>query len=89
MYRHAVDADHIAAIDNVTRKLIQDGQRPLLVGLYFSLGHASVVCIMCCVHRIGLDKLIDFFFFSSCVLTISRSPWSLFRVIPTVEEPAM
>jgi len=41
--RHAVDADHIAAIDNVTRKLMQDGQRPASVGLYFSLGHSTVV----------------------------------------------
>jgi high-affinity nickel-transport protein len=44
--RHAVDADHIAAIDNATRKLIQDGQRPLGVGLYFSLGHSSVVVLL-------------------------------------------
>ena len=43
--RHAVDADHIAAIDNVTRKLMQDGQRPVLVGLYFSLGHSTVVVL--------------------------------------------
>ena len=41
--RHAVDADHIAAIDNVTRKLMQGGQRPLAVGLFFSLGHSTVV----------------------------------------------
>jgi high-affinity nickel-transport protein len=41
--RHAVDADHIAAIDNVTRKLMQQGQRPLGVGLFFSLGHSTVV----------------------------------------------
>jgi high-affinity nickel permease len=37
--RHAVDADHIAAIDNVTRKLMQQGKRPVTVGLMFSLGH--------------------------------------------------
>jgi nickel/cobalt transporter (NiCoT) family protein len=43
--RHAVDADHIAAIDNVTRKLMQAGQRPIAVGLYFSLGHATVVLL--------------------------------------------
>ncbi len=43
--RHAVDADHIAAIDNVTRKLMQDGQRPLGVGLFFSLGHSTVVAL--------------------------------------------
>src|SRR5215831_16964794 len=41
--RHAVDADHIAAIDAVTRKLMQEGKRPLGVGLAFSLGHSSIV----------------------------------------------
>ena len=43
--RHAVDADHIAAIDNVTRKLTQERQRPLGVGLFFALGHSSVVIL--------------------------------------------
>ena len=43
--RHAVDADHIAAIDNITRKLIQTGQRPLTVGLWFSLGHSTIVVL--------------------------------------------
>src|SRR5277367_4208144 len=43
--RHAVDADHIAAIDNVTRKLMQEGKRPVSVGLMFSLGHSTVVVI--------------------------------------------
>jgi len=41
--RHAFDADHIAAIDNVTRKLMQEGRRPVGVGLFFSLGHSSIV----------------------------------------------
>jgi high-affinity nickel-transport protein len=41
--RHAIDADHIAAIDNVTRKLVAERQRPLGVGLFFSLGHSTVV----------------------------------------------
>jgi high-affinity nickel-transport protein len=41
--RHAVDADHISAIDNTTRKLMQDGQRPVGVGLFFSLGHSTIV----------------------------------------------
>jgi high-affinity nickel-transport protein len=44
--RHAVDADHIAAIDNVTRKLMQQGQRPLGVGFFFALGHSTVVVFM-------------------------------------------
>ena len=43
--RHAVDADHIAAIDNVTRKLMQQGKRPVTTGLFFSLGHSTVVVL--------------------------------------------
>ena len=43
--RHAMDADHIAAIDNVTRKLMQSGERPVAVGLFFSLGHSTVVVL--------------------------------------------
>lgn len=43
--RHAVDADHIAAIDNVVRKLMQEGQRPGTVGLWFSLGHSTIVVL--------------------------------------------
>jgi high-affinity nickel-transport protein len=43
--RHAVDADHIAAIDNVTRKLMQAGKRPVGVGLFFAMGHSSVVIL--------------------------------------------
>ena len=43
--RHAIDADHIAAIDNVTRKLMQEGKRPIAVGLFFALGHSSVVLV--------------------------------------------
>ena len=45
--RHAVDADHIAAIDNVTRKLMREDQRPVGVGLFFSLGHSSIVILLC------------------------------------------
>ncbi|MGD0424796.1 MAG: HoxN/HupN/NixA family nickel/cobalt transporter, partial [Candidatus Bathyarchaeia archaeon] len=41
--RHAVDADHIAAIDNTTRKLLQERQRPFTVGMWFSLGHSTIV----------------------------------------------
>ncbi len=43
---HAVDADHIAAIDNVTRKLMQQKQKPVCVGFFFSLGHSTVVVLM-------------------------------------------
>lgn len=43
--RHAVDADHIAAIDNVTRKLMQQGKKPAAVGFFFALGHSTVVAV--------------------------------------------
>jgi nickel/cobalt transporter (NiCoT) family protein len=43
--RHAVDADHIAAIDNATRKLMQEGKRPVGVGLFFAMGHSTVVIL--------------------------------------------
>ncbi|MEJ2410187.1 MAG: HoxN/HupN/NixA family nickel/cobalt transporter, partial [Novosphingobium sp.] len=43
--RHAVDADHIAAIDNVTRKMMQDGKRPISVGLWFAIGHSGIIGI--------------------------------------------
>jgi high-affinity nickel-transport protein len=46
--RHAVDADHIAAIDNVTRKFMQDGRRPVSVGFYFAFGHSTIVLIAAC-----------------------------------------
>src|SRR5581483_3409022 len=41
--RHAFDADHISAIDNTTRKLLQEGKKPMGVGFFFSLGHSTVV----------------------------------------------
>ena len=45
--RHAMDADHIAAIDNVTRQLLHNGEKPITVGFYFSLGHSTVVMLVC------------------------------------------
>src|SRR5580698_10595696 len=50
---HALDADHICAIDNVTRKLMQEGQRPALVGFYFSLGHSTIVVLLTIAIAIG------------------------------------
>jgi len=44
--RHAVDADHIAAIDNTTRKLMQDGKKPVAVGFFFSMGHSTIVVLL-------------------------------------------
>jgi nickel/cobalt transporter (NiCoT) family protein len=55
--RHAFDADHIAAIDNTTRKLMADGQRPMSVGFWFSLGHSSVVFVMVLLVAFGVRAL--------------------------------
>lgn len=44
--RHAVDADHIAAIDNTVRKMMQEGKRPVAVGFFFSLGHSTIVTLL-------------------------------------------
>nr|WP_234974261.1 HoxN/HupN/NixA family nickel/cobalt transporter [Williamsia sterculiae] len=55
--RHAVDADHIAAIDNTTRKLMNDGRRPLSVGFFFSLGHSTVVFGLALVLSVGVGAL--------------------------------
>ena len=56
--RHAFDADHIAAIDNVTRKLIQDGKRPVGTGFFFSLGHSSVVFALALLISLGVRAVI-------------------------------
>lgn len=53
--RHAFDPDHIAAIDNTTRKLVADGQRPVSVGMYFSLGHSTVVFVMAVFVAVGAN----------------------------------
>ncbi|NHN54267.1 HoxN/HupN/NixA family nickel/cobalt transporter [Calidifontibacter sp. DB0510] len=55
--RHAFDADHIAAIDNTTRKLLNDGRRPVSVGFWFSLGHSSVVFALCLLLAAGIRAL--------------------------------
>jgi high-affinity nickel-transport protein len=55
--RHAVDADHIAAIDNVTRKLMQQGQRPVGVGLFFSLGHSAIVVVMSAAVAVAASEV--------------------------------
>jgi high-affinity nickel-transport protein len=56
--RHAFDADHIAAIDNTTRKLMNDGQRPLAVGFFFSLGHSTVVFGLALLLATGVKAII-------------------------------
>jgi high-affinity nickel-transport protein len=55
--RHAFDADHIAAIDNTTRKLVGDGKKPLSVGFFFSLGHSSVVFVLGSLLLFGIKGL--------------------------------
>jgi high-affinity nickel-transport protein len=55
--RHAFDADHIAAIDNTTRTLMSQGQRPMSVGFWFSLGHSSVVFGLCLLLAFGVRAL--------------------------------
>src|SRR5438105_14446470 len=55
--RHAVDADHIAAIDNVARKLIQSGRNPDYTGLYFSLGHSTIVVLASLGIALGAGAL--------------------------------
>ncbi|GHE65606.1 nickel/cobalt efflux system [Streptomyces spiralis] len=60
--RHAFDADHIAAIDNTTRKLMADGKRPVSVGFWFALGHSSVVIVLAVMIAAGTqlaDRVTD------------------------------
>ncbi|WP_231984944.1 HoxN/HupN/NixA family nickel/cobalt transporter [Mycobacterium sp. E796] len=56
--RHAFDADHITAIDNTTRKLMGDGQRPLAVGFFFSLGHSTVVFALAVLLATGVKAIV-------------------------------
>src|SRR5437868_4620356 len=55
--RHAFDADHIGAIDNTTRKLMGEGQRPLSVGFFFSLGHSTIVFVLGGLVVVGVRGL--------------------------------
>jgi high-affinity nickel-transport protein len=55
--RHALDADHISAIDNTTRKLMSEGKRPLSVGFFFSLGHSTIVFALAALFAFGLRAL--------------------------------
>src|ERR1700757_2568549 len=95
--RHAVDADHIAAIDNVTRKLVQAGRRSLSVGLFFALGHSTVVALAVALLAIvapALETWRDIggligallsagFLFAIAIvnLAIFRSTWRPFRSV--------
>jgi high-affinity nickel-transport protein len=55
--RHAVDADHISAIDNVTRKLMQEEKRPIAVGFFFSLGHSTIVVALSLVIAVAATSV--------------------------------
>jgi len=57
--RHAFDADHIAAIDNTTRKLLQDGKKPVGVGFFFSLGHSTVVFLVAAALGLAVKWIVD------------------------------
>src|SRR5713226_5066317 len=80
--RHAVDADHIAAIDNVTRKLIQDGKRPLTVGFFFALGHSTIVLIAAGIIAFTVGALARFQNFSQIggVIATATSAAFLFAI---------
>src|ERR1043166_3602931 len=60
--RHAFDADHIAAIDNTTRKLLQGGKKPMGVGFFFSLGHSTVVFIVAVALGLAVKFIVQGFF---------------------------
>jgi high-affinity nickel-transport protein len=75
--RHAVDADHIAAIDNVTRKLMNEGKRPVTVGFFFALGHSAVV-ILAAAAIAGTAKAFSFDSFKVLGGLISTSVSALF-----------
>jgi nickel/cobalt transporter (NiCoT) family protein len=75
--RHAVDADHIAAIDNVTRKLMNEGKRPVAVGFFFALGHSTVVILAAAAIGVAA-KAINFDTFKQYGGLISTSVSALF-----------
>src|SRR5213596_3502932 len=57
--RHAFDADHISAIDNTTRKLLQEGKKPLGVGFFFSLGHSTVVLLIALALGLAVRSIVQ------------------------------
>ncbi|WP_284946085.1 HoxN/HupN/NixA family nickel/cobalt transporter [Acidisoma cladoniae] len=80
--RHAVDADHIAAIDNVTRKLMQDGKRPVTVGFFFSIGHSLVLLIGTAIIAFAVVSLqTGFDSFNNVAGTISTLVSGLFLLV--------
>lgn len=95
--RHAVDPDHIAAIDNTTRKLMRDGKTPAGVGFFFALGHSSIVVLMCVLVVMSasfLDKALPAFkelgtlisSVASCIFLLVIGFVNLFILIDTFKE---
>jgi len=79
--RHAVDADHIAAIDNVTRKLMQEGKHPVSVGFFFSLGHSTIVVVASLiVYSVAIAVQNRFDAFKEIGETIGTSVSSFFLI---------
>jgi nickel/cobalt transporter (NiCoT) family protein len=80
--RHAVDPDHIAAIDNVTRKLMQEGKQPISAGFFFALGHSTVVIIASVVLAFSIAALeARFNWFKQVGGIIGTSVSSLFLIL--------
>lgn len=75
--RHAFDADHIAAIDNTTRKLIADGQNPMSVGFWFALGHSTVVILAVALVTTGVTTLVPQISNSSSMLAVIAGTWGV------------
>lgn len=80
--RHGVDADHIAAIDNVTRKLMQQGQRPIAVGFWFALGHSGIIAALSVAVALTANALSRFEAFREVggVLATGISAFFLFAI---------
>ncbi|HLG62826.1 MAG TPA: HoxN/HupN/NixA family nickel/cobalt transporter [Ktedonosporobacter sp.] len=76
--RHSVDADHISAIDNVTRKLMQENKRPVAVGFFFSLGHSTIVVALSVIIAITAATLRNFDVLKSAGAFIGTSISALF-----------
>lgn len=76
--RHAVDADHIAAIDNVTRKLMQEGQRPISVGCWFAIGHSTIIALASTTIALTASALVRFDAFRQIGALIATAASALF-----------
>jgi high-affinity nickel-transport protein len=79
--RHAVDADHIAAIDNVTRNLMHDGTRPVSVGFFFALGHSTIVIVVALAVATATTRLSQFMGLREVGSFISTSVSALFLLV--------